>query len=161
MIDKIKIHYGMRGERLYCIQDCAICATHMMLAAHELGLGTCWVGAFDENKVQRVLKIPDNCRPQMILTLGYADEKPRMPPRYPIDNLVFLETYGGPGRIKDMGAVLWDFNVVGRAEKDLKTGARDFERVTRKDRDRLFQRLRDTFGNMPKKREKAPPQKLK
>jgi hypothetical protein len=89
----------------------------MMLAAHALGLATCWIGAFDESKIQRPLGLPDNVRPQMILTLGYPDEKPKMPPRYPIDNLVFLERFGNIGRIKDIGVVLWDHNVVGRTIK--------------------------------------------
>jgi len=154
LIDKIKIHYGMRGERLYSIQDCATCATYMMLAAHDLGLGTCWIGAFDENKVQQVLKMPENCRPQLILTVGYADEKPPMPPRYPIDALVFLERYGGPGRVKDIDSVLWTFNVAGNAEKAVKEGTKDFERLTRKDRQKLFEKLKDLRNSMSKKLKK-------
>lgn len=146
--EKVVIHYGMRGERLYSIQDCAACATHMMLAAHELGLGTCWIGAFDEAKVQRVLKLPEDVRPQIILTLGYADEKPHMPPRYPINNLVFLEMYGGAGRIKDIERVLWDHNVVGRAIGAAKETKKDFVRLTKKDRNRLFERIKEFRGSV-------------
>jgi nitroreductase len=154
LTDKIKIHYGMRGERLYSIQDCAACATYMMLAAHELGLGSCWIGAFDENKVQQLLKMPDNCRPQLILTIGYADEKPAMPPRYKIDNLVFLERFGGLGKVKDLDTVLWNFNVVGKSKDALKEGAKDFERLTRKDRQKLFDKLKDLRNSMSKKLKK-------
>ncbi len=152
--EKVKTHYGMRGERLYAIQDCAACATYMMLAAHELGLGSCWIGAFDEAKVQRVLKLPDDVRPQMILTIGYADEKPRMPPRYPINNLVFFETYGGVGRIKDLDRVLWDHNVVGRAVNAAKETQKDFVRLTKKDRAKLFERLKELRGSMSNKLKK-------
>jgi len=152
--EKVRTHYGMRGERLYAIQDCAACATHMILAAHELGLGSCWIGAFDEAKIQRILKLPDDVRPQMILTIGYADEKPHMPPRYPIDNLVFLEKYGGTGRIKDLDRVLWDHNVVGRVVNRAKETKKDFTRLTKKDRGRLFERLKELRRNMSAKLKK-------
>lgn len=152
--EKIKTHYGMRGERLYSIQDCAACATHIMLAARELGLGSCWIGAFDEAKLQRVLKLPDDVRPQMIITLGYSDEKPHMPARYPINNLVFFEEYGGAGRIKDMDRVLWNHNVVGRMVSGAKESKKDFNRLTKKDRSKLFERLKELRGSMSAKLEK-------
>jgi nitroreductase len=151
LTEKVKIHYGMRGERLYTIQDCAACATYMMLAAHELGLGSCWIGAFDEAKLQRILNLPDEVRPQMLLTVGYADEKPHMPPRYPINNLVFLENYGGAGRIKDIDKVLWNHNVVGRAVGSVKETKKDFERLTKKDRGKLFERLKELRGSMSRR----------
>jgi len=44
--------YGDRGLRLYCIQDTAASVQNLLLAAQDLGLGTCWVGAFDEQKVR-------------------------------------------------------------------------------------------------------------
>jgi len=43
--EKAKRYYGDRGERFYTIQNCAAVATNMMLEAHNLGLGSCWVGA--------------------------------------------------------------------------------------------------------------------
>ena len=44
-----KRFYGTRGEKLYCIQNCAAVAENMLLAAHAQGLGGCWVSAFDED----------------------------------------------------------------------------------------------------------------
>jgi nitroreductase len=147
MIERIKRHYGMRGERLYCIQDCAIATSHMMLAAQALGLGTCWVGAFDENKVQRTLGLPDDMRPQIILAVGYSDEKPKMPPRYPIESLVFIEKYSHSSnrhRIKDIDAVLWNFNVAGKAISATKEAASDVERLTRRSRREIFEKLKES-----------------
>lgn len=154
LTEKIKRHYGMRGERLYSIQDCAACATNMMLMATELGLGSCWIGAFDEAKVQRILKIPDDVRPQIILTVGYADEKPHMPPRYPINNLVYLEQFsiGRAGRIKDMDKVLWNHNIVGKAIGNAKESKKDFDRLTKKDRKRLFDKIKEFRTSKAKKR---------
>lgn len=111
--EQIARNYGLRGERLYSIQDCAVAASQMMLAAVSQGLGTCWVGAFDEHALRRLLSIPDSIRPQLILTLGYPDEQPRMPPRKPLENIVFLNSYGN--RIKDIGMVLRDYDLLGRA----------------------------------------------
>jgi len=79
--EKIGRSFGRRGERLYAVQDCAAAATQMMLAAHSQGLGTCWVGAFDEHALARLLGIPDTIRAQLILTLGYPDETPATPQR--------------------------------------------------------------------------------
>ena len=45
---KAERFYGARGERLYTIQSCAAVVENMLLAANDLGLGACWVGAFDE-----------------------------------------------------------------------------------------------------------------
>lgn len=56
--------------------DVAIAVEHMVLTAEELGLGTCWIGWFNENKVREVLKIPKKLEVVAMLTLGYAAEKP-------------------------------------------------------------------------------------
>ena len=55
--------------------DAAIVLTHMMLAAHELGVGSCWVGAFSEDKVREALSIPEGVRITALMPLGYpADD---------------------------------------------------------------------------------------
>lgn len=51
--------------------DAAIVCTHMMMEAHEQGLGTCWVGYFQEAKVRKALGIPDNVRIRDLLPTGY------------------------------------------------------------------------------------------
>ncbi|MBC7260127.1 MAG: nitroreductase family protein [Chloroflexi bacterium] len=75
--------YGSRGRDLYCIQDTAIAATHIMLAAVDMGLGTCWVGAFDEEQAAAVLRLPAVLRPVAILPIGYPAKEggPRTPRR--------------------------------------------------------------------------------
>jgi nitroreductase len=157
MVEKIKRHYGLRGERLYTIQDSAVAATHMMLAAHSLGLATCWIGAFDEGRFHRILNLPEHVRPQILLTLGYPDEKPPMPPRYPIESLVYLEKYthgSSVGRIKDMGKVLWDFNILGKAMENAKKDAKDLEKVTRTGRKELFDKIKSHCSTISEKLKK-------
>ena len=54
--------------------DASIVTTHMMLRATELGLGTCWVGLFDEKIIREALALPENYVPVALLPLGYAAE---------------------------------------------------------------------------------------
>lgn len=54
--------------------DAAIVCTHMMLEAHDLGLGSCWVGYFNEDKVRAALNIPANVRIRDLLPVGYPDD---------------------------------------------------------------------------------------
>lgn len=56
--------------------DVAIAVENMALVSWELGLGSCWIGAYDEEKVKELLGIPENLRVVSLLTLGYPAEKP-------------------------------------------------------------------------------------
>jgi nitroreductase len=73
--------------------DGAIAADHMTLAAANLGLGTCWVGAFDPKIIRKALGIPRTVEPLILLTLGYANEEGRPKIRKPLDELVRYETW--------------------------------------------------------------------
>lgn len=68
--DQSAERYGPRGRELYCLQDTAAAAEHILLAAVALGLGGCWVGAFDERQAARVLDLPTRHRPVAILPIG-------------------------------------------------------------------------------------------
>ena len=102
--EKNKRFYGLRGERLYTIQDCAASAQNILLTAHSLGVGACWVGAFDEDMIKRTFGIPDEVRPQAIIALGYADEKVPVPPKYPIEIVFYFNRWRG--RIEDVDKYL-------------------------------------------------------
>ena len=54
-----------------------------MLAAADAGLGSCWVGAFDEAAVAAALRLPEGLRPVALLPLGYPAETPAAPARRP------------------------------------------------------------------------------
>jgi nitroreductase len=91
--EKITQFYGIRGERLYSIQNCAAAIQNMLLAAHALGLSSTWVGAFDETMLRRCTNIPEDIRPQAILPFGYPDEVVPAPTHYTLENICFIETY--------------------------------------------------------------------
>jgi len=78
---EISWRYGERGKNLYSICDVAMSIQNMMLLANEEELGTCPVGAFDEEEVRKILNLPQNLRPIVIIPVGYPTEKPEAPPR--------------------------------------------------------------------------------
>lgn len=78
---RIEREYGARGTDLYAVIDCAAAVENMLLTATSLGLGTCWVGAFDEAKVSKLLDMPRHLRPISIIPCGYPDEVPEIPGR--------------------------------------------------------------------------------
>ena len=80
------------GQLAYPI-DTAIAVDHMTLAAVEEGLGTCWIGAFDEKKVKEILNIPDDIRVVALLPLGYPTDVPQPTPRKGLDEIVMREKW--------------------------------------------------------------------
>ena len=72
----------------YCGVDVAIAMDHLILAATDLGLGTCWVGAFNPEEARKVLKIPDELEPIAFTPLGYPDDQPRDKIRKPIEEII-------------------------------------------------------------------------
>ncbi|MEM0475900.1 MAG: nitroreductase family protein [Candidatus Norongarragalinales archaeon] len=81
--------YGERGRTLYALLDVAAAVENLLLAAHSLGLGGVWVGAFDEDAVRAALSIPAHLRPVTLVPLGFPSnkEKPLAPPRKREDEL--------------------------------------------------------------------------
>jgi len=93
-MEQIKRLYGVRGEALYSIQNCASAIQNMLLKAYELNIGTAWIGAFDEEKLKETLKIPKDVRPQALIVMGYYNEKNLEEiEKEPLDNFVYFETY--------------------------------------------------------------------
>ena len=73
--------------------DAAIAADHMTLAAADIGLGTCWVGAFDPKIIRKALGVPRTVEPVILLTLGHPNEKGRSKLRQPLKKLVRNEKW--------------------------------------------------------------------
>lgn len=79
--------YGERGRTLYSVQDATIAATYAQLAAVEQGLGTVWIGAFNEGQVQEILN-EHVLRPVVILPVGVPKKIPEMPKRRDLGELL-------------------------------------------------------------------------
>jgi nitroreductase len=86
-------HIMACGQPSYPI-DVAISIDHMTLVAVEEGLGTCWIGAFKEDKVKKILGIPEEIRVVELLTLGYPEFIPPPSPRKNLEEIVMYEKWG-------------------------------------------------------------------
>jgi len=144
--ERHEMYYGLRGKRLYNIQDCSASIENILLSATDLGLGSCWIGAFEEEKIREVFNIPVNVRPQAIITLGYSDEVPKDRQLVPIENNVFFNRYGI--KVEKLHIVLRDYSVEWQKQKD------NLSHSTNKGLSRLkeeWHRLGSKFKNKEKK----------
>lgn len=82
----------MCGQHRYTV-DLSIATAYMILEAYEQGLGTCWLGRFDEKKVKEILDIPDAVRVVAVTPLGYPAEMPSPKPRKDFGEIVCYEKY--------------------------------------------------------------------
>jgi nitroreductase len=80
------------GSQTY-ILDAAIAGTNMTLMATSLGVGSCWIGAFEEETLKKMLCIPGNLKIIALIALGYEVGKASVPPRLPLSSIVHYETY--------------------------------------------------------------------
>ena len=68
--------------------DVAIALENMVIAAAAQGVGSCWIGDFDEEKVRKLLNIPNHLKVVAMITLGYPDEEPEMPSKKRLEEIV-------------------------------------------------------------------------
>ncbi|HSD57247.1 MAG TPA: nitroreductase family protein [Methanotrichaceae archaeon] len=86
-VDRSASRYGDRGS-LYAIQDADAAIMCLLLAAHDMGLGACWNGAFDDQIVREALGLEEHILPVAIISLGWPAESPNAPPRRAAEELV-------------------------------------------------------------------------
>jgi nitroreductase len=92
-MNRAEASYNERGRTLYCLQDTSAAVENILLAATALGLGACWMGAFYEDEVAKVVNAPVGMRPVALIPVGYPDESPRARSRRPAGEVVHLETF--------------------------------------------------------------------
>jgi nitroreductase len=91
--ERSSMGYGFRGRTLYCIQDTAAATQNILLTAHSLGLGACWIGAFNEGEAKEALNAPEGIRPVAIIPVGYPNEVPSQRVRRPLSQIMHCETF--------------------------------------------------------------------
>ena len=72
-------------------RNVAIVMDHLILAATSLGLGTCWIGAYNPDAARKILGLPEEVKPVVFATVGYSNDPPRPKVRKPISELVRYE----------------------------------------------------------------------
>jgi nitroreductase len=80
-----------KDNKKYLDVDVAIVMDHMILAATDLGLGTCFIADFDVMNASRVLQLPDYVEPLLFTPLGYPDDFPNLKKRKNLEELVRYE----------------------------------------------------------------------
>jgi len=95
--ERMKEIYGKRGTELYSMQNCGAAVENILLEAYSLGIGSCWIGAFEDNKVRKILDIEGDTKVQAIVALGYTKEV-KEPKRNKLERFIFFEKYGNKKR---------------------------------------------------------------
>jgi hypothetical protein len=89
----------------YYIYDCCAATENLILAAHSLGLGSCWIdpGITDElteSQIRSLLKAPENLRTVSLVAIGFPEETPKPRSRKDLEDVSFLNEYGNRSIIK-------------------------------------------------------------
>ena len=74
--------------KAYLSMNVAIAIEHIVLQAVDLGLGSCWLGRFDRDKVKEFLALDKSIYPIVLLPVGHPDQSPKARPRFALDKLV-------------------------------------------------------------------------
>jgi len=90
---RLATRYGARGVHFCSIVDEAFAAMIILLTVMNEGLGCCFVGAFHDDRVSQVLRLPDHVRPIGIIPIGYPAEGPEKSPRIPLERIVHEDTW--------------------------------------------------------------------
>lgn len=80
-------------DRKWSIIGTSIALQNMVIAAWALGIGSCWIGGFKEDKVKQLLEIPNKWKIVALVTLGYPDETPHVKRKKPIEKVVSLNKF--------------------------------------------------------------------
>lgn len=81
----------------YMMLDAGLAMEHLVLAAAEQGLGTCWQGLFSEERAREILKVPENVRIIAMTPLGYPAEERNPRPRKELSQIVYQGIWGESG----------------------------------------------------------------
>lgn len=82
-----------RNALIKSVRDAAIAADHIVMAATDEGLGTCWIALYEQEDIRPILDVPDHCYVVSIITIGYADEEPGPRPRHPISDIASWNSF--------------------------------------------------------------------
>lgn len=83
------------------VEDGAAATQNILLAAHALGLGACWIGSYGsawEGEAKRVLGVPEGLRLLSVIAVGYPAESPRSS-RRKLESVVYVDKYGSKGEL--------------------------------------------------------------
>ena len=148
--EKTELYYGLRGQRLYATQNSAAAVQNMLLASHALGLGACWIGAFNEEFVSSEFGISGKVRPQAIISLGYQEGDLDPKTENDLDAMIFFNSYGS--KIENMNLLLREYSK--EIDKALSQGDRHIDKKLKSVKSgfgSLFDKVKKSFESSKKK----------
>ncbi len=86
--------YGDRGRHFYSLIDASFASLMILLSAHAEGLGACFVGAYRDDEVSRILGLPEHVRPVGIIPIGWPAEPVTVSERLPLAEVLHHERFG-------------------------------------------------------------------
>jgi nitroreductase len=86
-----------RDRELFAMQEASAAIQNILLKAYELGLGTCWIGSFDDDAVTEALSLPEGVKPIAIISIGYPAEEGKGIRRKKLHEIVHWERWGNTG----------------------------------------------------------------
>ncbi len=93
-IPRTSKRYGKRGSELYIIQDTAASIQNIHLAAKSLGYATCWIGAYDEGVVEKIIEGPEKVRALALIPIGKPVQQPKAPKKRDLEEITYENVYG-------------------------------------------------------------------
>lgn len=138
MDDDVNRMYGVKGKQ-YCIQNCAIAAQTIMLRAEELELGTCFVSAFEEGMMRRILELPEEVSPQIVIAVGHGNDVPNEKLMKSLESMTYFEGHGG--RTEDFDEAFYNWS--GIMEKKAKAILGKFKSGYGGLKDRIHQKFKE------------------
>jgi len=92
-VPRTRRRYGERGENMYIFQDTAAAIQNILLKAYSLGYGSCWVGSFQDQEVEKIINAPEEIKAVAIVTLGIPKESPLTPNKRKIKDMSHKESF--------------------------------------------------------------------
>ena len=93
------------GQKWHMV-DITIALTNFSLQAAGLGYGTCWIGAFDENRVKQILGVPEEKKVVICMTFGTPEGRHVARGRKAFEKFIFLDSYGRSWSPNDIGTLI-------------------------------------------------------
>jgi nitroreductase len=90
--ERTRIAFGERAEK-YVKQQAGAAIQNFLLSLTDSGLSTCWIGHFYDDKIKRLLKIPEKIEIEALFPIGYANEKPKTKEKVNFDSIMYFNTY--------------------------------------------------------------------
>ncbi len=93
--------FGERGRHVFSTQNASAATQNILLSAHALGLGACWVGGFNQEQIDALFGVTGKARVESIITIGYPAEKPQPKEEINISTGMYFNTFGNKKFDKD------------------------------------------------------------